>query len=296
MYDGIMSRCSNPQADALLDKKQTVHSPAGTEIGFVRFVDYLGGDERIVEAARVSYGAGTKTVRENSALIDYLLRHSHTSPFEQVVLTFHIKMPIFVARQWMRHRTARVNEISGRYSVLNDGAWTPSENDIAPQAIVNKQGRSIVDELDFDIRLNAARTIDKANETTSAAYDELLEAGVAREIARTVLPLGTFTEFYWQIDLHNLFHFLRLRLDQHAQTETRCFAEAVAEFAKAVAPVAFGAFQEHVLRGVRLGASEWTLIRDALGELDADALARLSVGRRRELLALLSDPEDVDNL
>lgn len=261
----------------------------------MRLVDYLGGDDRIVAAARVSYGAGTKSVREDAALIDYLLRHGHTSPFEQVVLTFHVRMPIFVARQWLRHRTARVNEISGRYSVLTAGAWTPGDNDIAPQATINKQGRGDAEALHGEVRADAAQAIDDANAAAWNAYSELIQAGVAREIARSVLPLGTFTEFYWQMDLHNLFHFLRLRLDAHAQAETRAFASVIADCASVVAPVAFEAFREHALGGVRLGASEWALVRGALRELSERELGGLPAGRRRELIALLGYPQVGDN-
>jgi thymidylate synthase (FAD) len=290
-----MPRVTSPAADAILDQHHHVTSPSGAILGFVRLVDYLGGDDRIVAAARVSYGAGTKSVREDAALIDYLLRHGHTSPFEQVVLTFHVRMPIFVARQWLRHRTARVNEISGRYSVISSGAWTPGEDDVAPQATVNKQGRGNAAALNAEVRAEAAQVIEDVNAAASNLYDDLLEAGVAREIARTVLPLGTFTEFYWQMDLHNLFHFLRLRLDEHAQAETRAFASVIADCASVVAPVAFEAFREHALGGVRLGASEWALVRGALRELSERELGGLPAGRRRELIALLGYPQVGDN-
>lgn len=272
-------------AEQLLDHTTNVYTPAGSHLGFVRLVDYLGGDDRIVQAARVSYGAGTKTVREDAALIDYLMRHDHTSPFEQVVLTFHLRMPIFVARQWLRHRTARVNEVSARYSVMPDSAWTPVAEDIAGQATINKQGRE--GELELHIRQGSVDDIEDVIAHAQGVYGVLLNVGVAREIARAVLPVATSTEFYWQMDLRNLFHFLRLRLDSHAQAETRAFARVIAECACAVAPVAFAAFEEHVLRGVRLGGVEWGIVRRLVdrGRL-SELAAELSVGRRRELLAL----------
>lgn len=272
-------------AEKLLDQTTNVYTPAGSHLGFVRLVDYLGSDDRIVQAARVSYGAGTRTVREDAALIDYLMRHDHTSPFEQVVLTFHLRMPIFIARQWLRHRTARVNEVSARYSVMPDSAWTPHEGDIAGQASVNKQGRE--GELEPHVRQGSVDDIEDVIRHAQGVYGVLLNVGVAREIARAVLPVATLTEFYWQIDLRNLFHFLRLRLDSHAQAETRAFAWVIAECARAVAPVAFDAFEDHVLRGVRLGGAEWAIVRALVSrELLEELSTELSVGRRRELLAL----------
>jgi thymidylate synthase (FAD) len=205
-----MPRSVVPAAEALLDEKIPV-----LDHGFVRLVDYLGGDERIVSAARVSYGDGTKTVREDRALIDYLLRHAHTSPFEQVVLTFHVKMPIFVARQWIRHRTARLNEVSGRYSVMADEFYLPSPEDLRVQSSSNRQGRGpeSLPEAEAESILGALR---EGRVRSYEAYESLLAAGVAREIARIDLPVSLYTQMYWQIDLHNLFHFLRLRLDAHA--------------------------------------------------------------------------------
>jgi thymidylate synthase (FAD) len=284
-YDQPVSHSVSVPAEQLLDHTTNVFTESGNHLGFVRLVDYLGSDDRIVQAARVSYGAGTRTVREDAALIDYLLRHDHTSPFEQVVLTFHLRMPIFVARQWLRHRTARVNEVSGRYSVMPEAAFEPLADDIAAQAVVNKQGRQ--DGLEEHVRERAEVAIGEVLRAARGTYGELLNAGVAREIARIVLPVATATEFYWQMDLRNLFHFLRLRLDSHAQAETRAFALEVAAAARAVAPVAFAAFEEHVLRGARLGGAEWAIVRRLVDrEALVELAAGLSVGRRRELLAL----------
>lgn len=245
-----MPRIVVPEAESLLDQEIKV-----LDKGFVRLVDYLGGDQRIVQAARVSYGSGTKSYRQDRGLIHYLLRNEHTSPFEQVVLTFHTKMPIFVARQWVRHRTARLNEISGRYSVMQDDFYIPDIAQMRLQSTDNKQARSeesietltaqaMLDEMSADQKLLYSH------------YEQMLEKGLAREIARTNLPLNLYTEWYWQIDLHNLFRFLQLRLDSHAQYEIRVYAEAMAQCAKAVAPMAYEAFEEHTLGSVRFSRAE----------------------------------------
>jgi len=287
-----MPRPSVPAADALLGERLDV-----LDHGFVRLVDYLGGDARIVQSARVSYGEGTRTVREDAALIDYLLRHAHTSPFEQVVLTFHLKMPIFVGRQWMRHRTARANEISGRYSVLTDEFYLPEPDQLRPQSRRNKQGRA--DEA-VPAQLQE-RVLALLRDGQGRAYDEyegLLEDGLARELARIHLPLSLYTEMYWQIDLHNLMHFLRLRMDDHAQYEIRAYGEALARCARAVAPLAYEAFEEHVLHGRRLSRSELDLVRAALDEerlRSAIDESGMRATRRRELLAKLGLQEAAPN-
>ena len=250
-----MPHCVVPAAEELLDKEIPV-----LDKGFVRLVDYLGGDERIVQSARVSYGAGTRSVREDSALIDYLLRNDHTSPFEQVVLTFHVKLPIFVARQWIRHRTARLNEISGRYSVMKDEFYLPGQEDLALQSRDNKQGRSedILPEADAArVRLEMERD----QKAVYSAYRGLVDRGLAREIARVNLPLSLYTEWYWQIDLHNLFRFLSLRLDDHAQKEIRVYAAVLLDIARAVAPVAAGSFERNVLSGTRFSGAEMDALR-----------------------------------
>lgn len=279
-----MARLSVPDADALLDERLEV-----LDHGFVRLVDYLGGDDRIVQAARVSYGEGTRTVREDAALIDYLLRHAHTSPFEQVVLTFHLKMPIFVARQWMRHRTARANEISGRYSVLPNEFYLPAPDQVRPQSRINKQGRG-AEAVPPELQERVLRLLQSGQEARYAEYEAMLEDGLARELARIHLPLSLYTEMYWQIDLHNLMHFLRLRMDDHAQYEIRVYGEALARCARAVAPLAYAAFEEHVLHARRLSRSELALVAEALDEdalRSALAASGLRRTRRRELLAKL---------
>lgn len=243
-----MSRIVVPDAEALIDQEIPV-----LDKGFVRLVDYLGGDERVVQAARVSYGSGTKSYRQDRGLIHYLIRNEHTSPFEQVQLTFHCKMPVFVARQWVRHRTARLNEISGRYSIMKDEFYVPDTGQMRGQSKDNKQARS------EEVLPQAQQFIDQMVEDQRSVYghyQDMIESGLAREIARNNLPLSLYTEWYWQIDLHNLFHFLALRLDSHAQYEIRVYAEAMAKCAKAVAPMAYEAFEEHRLGAVRFSRAE----------------------------------------
>ena len=280
-----MTRPNVAAADALLGREYRV-----LDKGFVRLVDYLGGDARIVQAARVSYQEGTKTVREDGALIDYLVRHKHTSPLEQVVLTFHLKMPIFVARQWLRHRTARLNEVSGRYSVMQDEFYLPDETQVRRQSAANKQGRSD-EEVPAELQARTLKLLQDGQGKAYAAYQELLDEDVARELARINLPLSLYTEMYWQIDLHNLFHFLRLRLDPHAQYEIRVYGEVMAELARAVAPLAYRAFEEHILYAKTFSRSEMELL---LAAVDKEALEQaltssdLRKTRQREFLDKLS--------
>ena len=253
-----MAHCVVPEAEAILDKEYPV-----LDKGFVRLVDYFGGDQRIVQSARVSYGEGTKSVSQDGALIDYLLRHQHTSPFEQVVMTFHVKMPIFVARQWVRHRTGRMNEVSGRYSIMKDEFYVPAEDKVSPQSTDNKQGRA-TEAFDKD---TADKIISKLEEGQKAAYEsynELIDSGLAREIARINLPLSLYTEFYWEMDLHNLFHFLKLRLDSHAQYEIRVYAEVILEICKKVAPMATESFINHMNQGVTFSGEEMQALRDVM--------------------------------
>ncbi len=249
--------------------------------GFVRLVEAMGGDHSIVQAARVSYGEGTKTVREDRALIDYLMRHRHTSPFEMVVFKFHVKAPIFVARQWFRHRTASVNEISGRYSILKEEFYEPAS--WRKQARKNKQASE--GEVEEGEELTAL--LKRVEEEAYGAYRALLEKGVAREMARMVLPLNLYTEFYWKQDLHNLFHFLALRLAPEAQLEIREYAKAIAEIVKAHVPMAYAAFEEHVLHGRSLSRTELLALRGLLTpEAYEKALSSLGLqgSRLREAL------------
>ncbi|MBR5645458.1 MAG: FAD-dependent thymidylate synthase [Treponema sp.] len=253
-----MAHCIVPEAEEILDKEYPV-----LDKGFVRLVDYFGGDQRIVQSARVSYGEGTKTVSQDGALIDYLLRHQHTSPFEQVVMTFHVKMPIFVARQWVRHRTGRMNEVSGRYSIMKDEFYVPAEDKVSPQSTDNKQGRA-AEAFDKKTADDIIAKLEKGQEDAYEGYNELIECGLAREIARINLPLSLYTEFYWEMDLHNLFHFLKLRLDSHAQYEIRVYAEVILEICKKVAPMATESFINHMNQGVNFSGEEMRALRDIM--------------------------------
>jgi thymidylate synthase (FAD) len=236
-----MAHVTNQLAENVLDKEFKC-----LNAGFVRLVDYMGGDESIVQAARVSYGKGTKSVNEDRGLIRYLMRHMHTTPFEMVELKFHIKLPIFVARQWIRHRTANVNEYSGRYSVMKDEFYIPEPVAIHRQSRRNKQGRG--EEVPAELRDKVLEILVAAQKKTYGQYSKMLEDDIARELARIHLPLSLYTEWYWKIDLHNLFHFLHLRMDPHAQYEIRIYGEAIAEITKKIVPVAWEAFEDYVLK------------------------------------------------
>lgn len=250
-----MAHCVVEEAEKILDESFSV-----LDKGFIRLVDYLGSDQRIVQSARVSYGEGTKSYRQDKGLINYLLRNDHTSPFEQVVFTFHIKAPIFVARQWVRHRTARMNEISGRYSVMKDEYYVPASENIALQSEDNKQGRKN-ESVDAETAAKIQEILTKDATSTFDAYHELLDMGLAREIARINLPLSMYTEWYWEIDLHNLFHFLALRIDGHAQWEIRAYAEIMLEMVRKVCPIATEAFENHKLGGLKLSRDERAAVK-----------------------------------
>ncbi|NNM67860.1 MAG: FAD-dependent thymidylate synthase [Spirochaetales bacterium] len=274
-----MARIVVPEAEAVLDQEFKV-----LDKGFVRLVDYLGGDARIVQAARVSYGAGTKSFREDKGLIDYLLRHQHTSPFEQVSLTFHCKMPIFVARQWVRHRTAKLNEISGRYSVMHDDFYVPEASAVSYQSLDNKQGRS-ESEVPPEIKTQVQTTLAEGQIRAYEEYKKLLDLGLARELARINLPLSLYTEWYWTMDLHNLFRFLALRLDAHAQLEIRRYAEVILDLTRQVAPVAVEAFENHLLGGVQLSRQEVLALRrvaEQQGESFSKVMDETLEGKARE--------------
>lgn len=267
--------------------------------GFVRLVDYMGGDEAITQAARVSYGAGTKKVNEDKGLINYLLRHEHTTPFEMVEFKFHCKMPIFVARQWIRHRTASVNEYSARYSILDKEFYIPRPEHLASQSKTNGQGRSDVLEGE-----EARRVLDFLYNDANDAYDHYQQMlnvddqgnvlnesnkGLARELARMNLPVSFYTQWYWKIDLHNLMRFLRLRLDSHAQYEIRVFADAIASIVQCITPVAWDAFEEYILHSVRLSRKEQRIL-STLIKIDAEQIPgkdQFSTGEWNEFMQKL---------
>jgi len=231
--------------------------------GFVRLVDVMGDDSSIVQAARVSYGKGTKSFSEDRGLIRYLMRHSHTSPFEMVELKFHVKLPIFVARQWIRHRTANVNEYSGRYSEMRDEFYLPDANQIRSQSSDNKQGRS-ENELAQDVINQILQKMQNLQKASYSDYIYYLENNLARELARINLPLSTYTEWYWKIDLHNLFHFLKLRMDTHAQYEIRAYADIIAEIIKQILPISYEAFEDYELNAIRFSKNELEVLADLI--------------------------------
>jgi thymidylate synthase (FAD) len=266
-----MAHTINPAAEEILDKEYKV-----LDHGFIRLVDYLGGDDRIVQAARVSYGKGTKSVREDQKLIQYLLKNEHMSPFEQVVFTFHVKMPIFVARQWVRHRTARINEISGRYSVMNDEFYTPGAEHINFQSTLNKQGRS-EETVPAELAQKVISELEKSYKEAYEKYDRIIRDNISREIARINLPLSLYTQMYWQIDLRNLINFLKLRLDAHAQREIREYAKILADIVRIVTPYAFEAFEEYEIHSRKLSRSQVEELRNALKECDPLILAKLGI-------------------
>jgi thymidylate synthase (FAD) len=268
--------------------------------GFVRVVDYMGDDAAVVQAARVSYGAGTRAVRDDRGLIRYLVRHRHTTPIEMCELKLHVKLPIFVARQWIRHRTANVNEVSARYSILDREFYLPAPADLAAQSSTNRQGRGaplspeeaagVLDLLRRDAT-QAATTYERLlNDRGDGEATDPDAPQLARELARINLGLGTYTQWYWKIDLHNLLHFLSLRADPHAQLEIRRYADAIGSIVADWVPHVWEAFEDYRLRGTTLSRQEWDVVRGlARGEPLADLLraAGLPPRERREFLEKL---------
>jgi len=242
--------------------------------GFVRVIDYMGDDAAVVQAARVSYGRGTRKVSEDAGLIRYLMRHRHSTPFEMCEIKYHVKLPIFVARQWIRHRTANVNEISARYSILDREFYIPAPEHLAAQSAVNRQGRGAVlagdeaTEVLAVLRDDAMRTYDHYAEMLNEAPDgtaiDPARQGLARELARMNLTLNTYTQWYWKTDLHNLLNFLSLRADAHAQHEIRVYAEAMLESLRAWVPLTCAAFEEYRHGAVTLSASMVAVLRRML--------------------------------
>ena len=253
--------------------------------GFIRVIDYMGDDAAIVQAARVSYGAGTKHVSNDEGLIRYLMRHWHSTPFEMCEIKLHVKLPVFVARQWIRHRTANVNEYSARYSILDREFYIPAPDQLAAQSTVNNQGRGAVLQGE-----EAARVLEILKRDAGQAFDSYEsmlsqdgQQGLARELARMNLPMNTYTQWYWKTDLHNLFHFLRLRADAHAQYEIRVFAEAIAACVKDWVPLAFAAFEDYRMGGVTLSAKAVEVLKRRLaGEVVGQPESGMSKGEWRE--------------
>ena len=253
--------------------------------GFVRVIDYMGDDAAICQAARVSYGKGTKSVQNDVGLIRYLMRHWHSTPFEMCEIKLHVKLPVFVARQWIRHRTANVNEYSARYSILDREFYIPEVDSLASQSVVNNQGRGRVLQ-----GAEAARVLEILKTDSNRAYDnyeamisEDGQDGLARELARMNLPANIYTQWYWKVDLHNLFHFLRLRADAHAQYEIRVYADVICDMVRDWVPAAYGAFEDYRLGGAVLSAKSLDCVRRMLaGEKVTQDSSGMSKGEWRE--------------
>jgi len=266
--------------------------------GFVRVVDYMGDDSAVVQAARVSYGRGTRRVQDDAGLIRYLMRHRHTTPFEMCEIKYHVKLPIFVARQWIRHRTANVNEYSARYSILDKEYYVPAPEYLATQSSANRQGRG---ELLSGAEAERVLTILREDaERCYGHYEEMLNEdrgdgrpdperdGLARELARMNLTLATYTQWYWKIDLHNLLHFLSLRADDHAQHEIRVYADAMLETVRRWVPLTHSAFLDYRLGAVSLSANGLAVVRRLIdGETVEQPGSGLSPREWRELMAAL---------
>ena len=294
-------RPTNPDAEALLG----LYFPV-LDHGFVALVDYMGSDEDVERAARVSYGYGTRQTSQTRGLVRYLRRHRHTTPSEMVELKFHCAMPIFVARQWIRHRTASVNEYSGRYSLLPLLFYAPRAEDLAAQSATNRQGRS-AEPVDAALHAEAAARWERLRADAAAHYAWMVEHDVARELARIDLPLSVYTQWYWKVDLHNLLHFLSLRVDPHAQWEIRAFAQVMAGVVQRVAPLSFEAWRDYDLDGAHLSRAELAALRRLVrpsadgiasdaAQIDARSLAELGLSAREiaELRDKLAPPPPVD--
>ena len=230
--------------------------------GFVRVVDYMGDDSSIVQAARISYGKGTKKASEDRSLIRYLMRHRHTTPFEMCELKLHIKAPMFVARQWLRHRTASVNEYSGRYSVIEDDFYKPECQNMAFQDSNNAQGREGM--IDKSHAMSIIKDLESSYESSYNKYEEFLDSKLSRELARIILPMSCYTQFYWKIDLHNLFHFLHLRADSHSQYEIRVYANAILDIVKLWVPVAYEAFMDYCMHSTEVSHTGMDVIKSMI--------------------------------
>ena len=267
--------------------------------GFIRVVDYMGDDSSIVQAARVSYGRGTKKSLQDKGLINYLMRHRHTTPFEMCEIKFHIKLPIFIARQWIRHRTASVNEYSARYSILSNEFYVPEKVNLSPQSKSNKQGRSD-DTLPENDANKVLSIIKEDSERCHKHYVEMMNedeegkvinedsVGITRELARMNLTLNHYTEWYWKINLHNLLHFLALRADPHAQYEIRVYAQAMLDVVKSWVPYAYEAFAEHRMNGSNVSRKGMEVIRHMIdGKSITQEESGMSKREWSELMTLL---------
>lgn len=273
--------------------------------GFVRVIDYMGDDSAVVQAARVSYGRGTKKSSEDKGLIHYLLRHRHTTPFEMCEIKFHVKLPIFVAREWIRHRTANVNEYSARYSIMNNEFYVPPEDKLGTKPTLNRQGRGPMiqgDEAAYILRIlqeDAQQAYthyeEMLNETASGERLDPHKVGLARELARMNLTLNFYTEWYWKIDLHNLMHFLKLRASPNAQWEIQAYAQVMMDILKCWVPHTFEAFERYVLYSMHLSQQGIDAVKKLIrGQPITQASSGMSPREWREFCDALEIPEDDD--
>ncbi|MDX2082560.1 MAG: FAD-dependent thymidylate synthase [Rickettsiales bacterium] len=270
--------------------------------GFVRVVDYMGNDAAVVQAARVSYGQGTKKVNADKALINYLIAHRHTTPFEMCEIKFHIKLPIFIARQWIRHRTASVNEYSARYSIMEDEFYIPHAENLSAQSKVNHQGRDeakvlnkaeqkrVLEILKNDAAQTYKHYLEMINQNSAGEIVNLDKEGLARELARMNLPVNCYTQWYWKIDLHNLLHFLALRADKHAQFEIRAYAQVMLDIVKKWVPHCFDAFEKYRRNGKELSGAAIAVIKKMIkGEKVNQENSGLSIREFDELMNLIKN-------
>ena len=230
--------------------------------GFIRVVDYMGDDAAVVQAARVSYGKGTKTFNEDAGLINYLMRHKHTTPFEMCELKLHVKLPIFVARQWIRHRTGSFNEYSARYSIMDKEFYTPSNENLGLQSACNKQGTE--GRLDETVANTAIKDIVSHSNYAYDLYQQMIEGGISREIARMVLPINIYSQWYWKVDLKNLLDFLKLRTNPHAQYEIRVYAEEIEKILSQWLPITYSAYKNHTKDGVSFSSKAMKVMKSMM--------------------------------
>ncbi len=281
--DNKTKRVVAPQLESILFEAIPI-----LDHGFVRVIDYMGDDTSIVQAARVSYGKGTKKVSTDSGLIKYLMRHWHSTPFEMCEIKYHIKLPIFIARQWIRHRTANVNEYSARYSILDKEFYLPSQENLAAQSKNNRQGRGEVltgdqaEEVLNLLKSDAERTYDNYETMLNERYDGTVinekKSGLARELARMNLTLNTYTQWYWKTDLLNLMNFLRLRADSHAQYEIRAYADVMLDTLKKWVPITFEAFMDYRVGGTEVSSKGKRVLKDLISgkniNIDSSGLSK----------------------
>lgn len=270
-----INRIFVPAIDAILGETIPV-----LDHGFIRIIDYMGSDDSVVQAARVSYGNGTKRLNQDKALINYLIANFHTTPFEMCEIKFHVKLPIFVARQWLRHRTANVNERSARYSIVGDEFFVPDPSSIGEQSEFNKQARDINDIVNNDVVKECVEKLNNHSILSYDVYNEMLAKGFPRELARIMLGVNVYTEMYWKIDLHNLFHFVKLRSGHGAQHEIKQYANVISGILEKWVPISFEAFKNYRVNGVSFSDEEIKMIRKLIKQEKVD-IDESGIGKNR---------------